>query len=139
MNSRSSAKTAEIPCETKLAVLATDEFRGSVGVFRDVTERKRRERRLSQQNDRLDAFASIVSHDLRNPLSVAKGCAEIIDVGDTPEEFEAITESLDRMESIITDVLTIARDGTGSTRRRPTISRASSGLPGRTSRPTRLR
>ena len=102
----------EIPCETKLAVLGDDEFRGSVGVVRDVTERIRRERRLRQQNDRLDAFASIVSHDLRNPLSVAKGYAEIIDSGDSPEELEAITESLDRMESIITDVLTIARDGT---------------------------
>ena len=101
-----------IPCETQLAPLVYDgEIGGSVGVVRDVTERKRRERRLRQQNERLDAFASIVSHDLRNPLSVAKGYADLIAESDSSDEVEAIVESLDRMDSIITDVLSIAREG----------------------------
>ncbi|KKF39440.1 hypothetical protein FK85_28505 [Halorubrum saccharovorum] len=44
-----------------------------VGVIRDVRERKRREEALRENNERLEEFASIVSHDLRNPLSVAQG------------------------------------------------------------------
>jgi len=43
------------------------------GVSRDVTDRKRYEEELRRQNERLDEFASIVSHDLRSPLSVAQG------------------------------------------------------------------
>ncbi|ELZ79051.1 HTR-like protein, partial [Haloferax gibbonsii ATCC 33959] len=39
--------------------------------------RQRRERELQRQNDRLEEFASVVSHDLRNPLNVAKGFVEL--------------------------------------------------------------
>jgi len=37
---------------------------------RDISERKAYERRIERENERLDEFASIVSHDLRNPLNV---------------------------------------------------------------------
>jgi len=51
---------------------------------RDVSERKARERRLTDRNERLDRFASIVSHDLRNPLSVIRGSMEMAELnGDT--------------------------------------------------------
>ena len=36
-----------------------------------------RQRELQRQNERLDEFASIVSHDLRNPLNVAQGRLEL--------------------------------------------------------------
>ncbi|MFB6273918.1 MAG: ATP-binding protein [Salinibacter sp.] len=36
-------------------------------------DRRRATRQLENQNQRLDRFASVVSHDLRNPLNVAKG------------------------------------------------------------------
>ncbi len=39
----------------------------------DITEQKQRERRLRVQNERLDSFASVVSHDLQGPLTVAQG------------------------------------------------------------------
>ncbi len=62
-----------IPCEIQIAVLTHNgTFHGSVGVVRDITERKQRERKLRERNERLDAFAQIVSHDLRNPLGVAQ-------------------------------------------------------------------
>ena len=38
-------------------------------IYTDITNQKRRER----QNELLDEFASVISHDLRNPMSVAKG------------------------------------------------------------------
>ena len=52
-------------------------FDGSVGILRDVSGRKAHELELERQNERLDEFTGIVSHDLRNPLSVAEGRLEL--------------------------------------------------------------
>ncbi|MFP9191712.1 PAS domain S-box protein [Natrialbaceae archaeon A-CW1-1] len=101
-----------IPCETQAALVAADDtFRGIVGVVRDITGRKRRERRLREQNERLDAFAGIVSHDLRNPLGVAQGYLELAEETGSTDHLETVHEGLDRMEAIIADVLTVAREG----------------------------
>ena len=101
-----------IPCEIQIAVLTHDgEFHGSVGVVRDITERKRQERKLRERNERLDAFARIVSHDLRNPLSVAQGYIDLVEQTGSTEHAENVRDGLDRMETIIDDVLAIARGG----------------------------
>lgn len=49
----------------------------AVVTMRDITDRKRREQTLHEDRDRLEEFASVVSHDLRNPLSVATGKLEL--------------------------------------------------------------
>ena len=67
-----------------------------------------RERELRRQNERLEEFASVVSHDLRNPLTVARGYLETVE--DEPAVTEALS-SLDRMETIVEDVLELARQG----------------------------
>ncbi|ELY59910.1 PAS domain S-box protein [Natronolimnohabitans innermongolicus] len=101
-----------IPCEVQIAIFGRgDEFVGSVGVVRDVTERKRSERKLREQNERLDAFARIVSHDLRNPLGVAQGYLDLLEDTGSIEHAENVRDGLDRMEAIVEDVLAIARDG----------------------------
>ena len=103
---------ATIPVETQVTILVGEgEFEGSVGVVRDVTERKERERQLRRQNERLDAFARIVSHDLRNPLGVSQGYLDLVAETESFEYVEAAREGLDRMEEIIADVLAIAREG----------------------------
>ncbi|WP_121822332.1 PAS domain S-box protein [Halostella salina] len=102
-----------IPCENQIAILVDDDgrFTGTVGVLRDITERKRRERELRRQNERLEAFAEIVSHDLRNPLSVAQGYVDLArEEGDT-DQLDSVDDALDRMEDIIADVLALARHG----------------------------
>ncbi|RKD94982.1 sensor histidine kinase [Halopiger aswanensis] len=84
---------------------------GWIVVASDVTERKRHERELERQNERLDQFASMVSHDLRNPLSVADGYVSLArETGDT-SHLEDAERSLERMETIIDDVLALTRDG----------------------------
>ncbi|MEY7847625.1 PAS domain S-box protein [Natrarchaeobius sp. A-rgal3] len=101
-----------IPCEVQIAVLVRNEtFLGSVGVIRDITQRKLRERKLRERNERLDAFARIVSHDLRNPLSVSQGYLDVIEETESLEHVESVRSGLDRMESIVEDVLAIARGG----------------------------
>jgi PAS domain S-box-containing protein len=83
---------------------------GVCGVSSDVTELKARERELERKTDRLEAFASVVSHDLRNPLSVARGYAELLEE-DGHEVAGKAVSSLDRMEEIIDDLLALAREG----------------------------
>ncbi|MFB6234532.1 MAG: PAS domain-containing sensor histidine kinase [Halopenitus sp.] len=74
-----------------------------------------RERELEQQNEQLEAFASVVSHDLRNPLNVAKGHLDLVRASQEGEQggdhLDAIERAHDRMESLIDDLLTLARQG----------------------------
>ena len=77
------------------------------GFQRDVTERKRLQDELHEQNERLEDFASVLSHDLRNPLAVAQGRLDAVDDADAA----AVEEALARMDSLITDVLALAREG----------------------------
>jgi signal transduction histidine kinase len=86
---------------------------GRLFVFRDVTLRKRQERRVQRKNARLEEFASVVSHDLRNPLNVAQGRVELAleaREGDD-ENLAAAAGALDRMERLIAELLTLAREG----------------------------
>lgn len=78
---------------------------------RDVTEQKRREQQLQRERNRLDEFAGVISHDLRNPLNVAFGRLELVMNETDSEHHDAIANALDRMERIIEDVLWLAREG----------------------------
>ncbi|MFB6136032.1 MAG: sensor histidine kinase [Halobacteriaceae archaeon] len=70
-----------------------------------------RERELQRENERLDRFAGILSHDLRNPLNVAQGHLGLIENSSGSEHLDAIADALDRMEAIVGDVVTMMRDG----------------------------
>jgi PAS domain S-box-containing protein len=74
-------------------------------------ERERHKIKLERQNERVEKFASAVSHDLRNPLNIAQAHAEMSRDGDTDEHIDRVTEAHERMETIIQDTLTLAREG----------------------------
>ncbi|MFB6184446.1 MAG: PAS domain S-box protein [Haloarculaceae archaeon] len=80
-------------------------------IYTDITDRKDRERRLQRQNDRLEEFASIVSHDLRNPLNVASGYAELLAREYNDERVEKLDDAIERMDALIEKVLAMARQG----------------------------
>ena len=84
---------------------------GAFAVYIDVTERIRRERELERQNERLDAFASVVSHDLRSPLSVAAGRLELARGECDSDHLDAVANAHDRMEALVDDPLELARQG----------------------------
>jgi PAS domain S-box-containing protein len=82
-----------------------------IAVSQNVTERERRERELARQNERLEEFASVVSHDLRNPLNVAEGHVDLLRQDRESERLDAISRAHDRMNDLIDDLLTLAREG----------------------------
>lgn len=101
-----------IPAENHLSLLYSEgEFQGSLGVLRDITDRLEREAKLQRERDRLDRFASVVSHDLRNPLNVASGRLDLVMAECESDNLEPAAQALDRMEILIDDVLTLARAG----------------------------
>ncbi|WP_232701958.1 PAS domain-containing sensor histidine kinase [Halobacterium wangiae] len=69
------------------------------------------ERELERQNERLDDFAGVVSHDLKNPLNVAQGWLSTVQEGGARENLERVADALDRMDAIIEDTLTLAQQG----------------------------
>jgi signal transduction histidine kinase/CheY-like chemotaxis protein len=76
-----------------------------------ITDRRRRERKLERQNERLEEFAGIVSHDLRNPLNVAEGRLALAAEECESDHLAPVEDALDRMREIIGDTLALARQG----------------------------
>jgi len=74
-------------------------------------ERQQSTAELRRQNERLDEFASIVSHDLRNPLTVASASVDMARAENDSEHLARAETAIDRMEALIDDLLTWAREG----------------------------
>ena len=67
--------------------------------------------RLREERERLDRFASVVSHDLRNPLGIATLALERARETHEQEDFDRVASGLQRMERMVDDLLTLARSG----------------------------
>jgi len=77
-------------------------------------ERENRYAAIDAQNARLDEFAGVLAHDIRNPLTTARGYTELVHESATGEEKEFLAtalDGLDRIETLITETLGLARDG----------------------------
>jgi PAS domain S-box-containing protein len=66
---------------------------------------------LERQNERLDEFAGVVSHDLRGPLNVAAGRIELAQVECDADSLDTAADALDRMSDMIDQTLALAREG----------------------------
>jgi len=86
-------------------------FLGIVGIARDITKAIEHEEQLERQNERLNEFTSIVSHDLRNPLNVAEGRLTLHQEECESEHLAEIEMVHDRMKRLIEDLLLLAREG----------------------------
>ncbi len=89
------------------------------GFTHDITERKNREIELREKNERLERFASMISHDLRNPLSVADGYLEMERDHSDSENLEIVGHALDRIRTLIDEMLSLARQGQDVTETKP--------------------
>jgi len=77
----------------------------------DEQELKQTKQELEQSNEKLNKFASVVSHDLRNPLMVTKARVDFIRDDAPTEHVETMERNLERMETMIDELLTLARVG----------------------------
>jgi PAS domain S-box-containing protein len=89
---------------------ADDEAVGIVVTGRNIADRRAR-RELERQNERLDEFASVVSHDLRGPLSVAQGYLSLAREQRDSEELAKAAEAVERLADLVDDLLALAREG----------------------------
>lgn len=92
-------------------VIDGDQVQFVRGMLQEITTQKQYELDLERQNERLDEFVSVVSHDLRNPLGVATGRLELAREELEHEDLEAVARALQRMDGLIDDFLTLAREG----------------------------
>ena len=84
---------------------------GVLANARDITEWKESEEKRQKQVEQLEEFASVVSHDLRNPLSIASGRLQLAQDEYDGEHLEHVETALDRMDAIIEDTLVLAQEG----------------------------
>jgi len=98
--------------ETQITPIFTDgEITRLVAISRDISDRIEYREELERQNDRLEEFASIVSHDLRNPISVLEGSLTLARDTGNDEQFDRCYRAIDRMKELIEDLLALAREG----------------------------
>jgi len=101
-----------LPVEARVTPITSDGTDlGALVSLRRIDDRKAYERQLKRQNERLEEFADVVAHDLRNPLSVAGGRLELLADEHDSEHIEAVQNALGRMRAIIDETLTLAKQG----------------------------
>ena len=111
--------------EVRLRTAASDEVRwlrlqgvpetvdGEVVSFRgaaqDVTEKVERERDLEERNERLDSFASLLAHELRNPVTIGQIYSQSLPDEADSEAVAYVSEAFDRIEDMIDVLLVLTR------------------------------
>lgn len=99
------------------SITEMEAVQGYALLLREMTERHENRAELRRQNEQLDDFASSISHHLRNPLQVASGQTEMVrqELSAEPvgslDRVDDLEQSLRRMETIITDLRTLAKQG----------------------------
>ena len=89
----------------------TKEVVSLMAVGADTTTRTEQAAQLKRQRDRLEEFASVVSHDVRSPLETARGRLQLYDATGEAEHLDAVEASLDRIATLVDDLLALARQG----------------------------
>ncbi|MFB6152274.1 MAG: histidine kinase N-terminal 7TM domain-containing protein [Haloarculaceae archaeon] len=96
---------------TASEVTRGDRIRGYGLVFRDVTPVMDYATELERETERLEQFASVLSHDLRNPVQIAAGRLQLeLDERDSAN-LETAFAAVERIETTIDDLLALAREG----------------------------
>jgi signal transduction histidine kinase len=109
-----------VTCETvdgerefRLRVVPLDDesTQGYLG-YTDVSGEASRERHRVRADERVAEFASIVSHELRNPIDSARTRVNVAQETGEDVHFEKAIDGLTKMSRIIDDLVTLAREGT---------------------------
>jgi PAS domain S-box-containing protein len=100
-----------IPCRDHIAALPFDtEYRGCAGILRDISEQRRNKQELVNQNERLEQLISVISHDLKTPLTTADTALSLAEETGDEEFFERASRAHERASGIIEEVLTLIEE-----------------------------
>jgi PAS domain S-box-containing protein len=84
---------------------------GYIVSSRDVTDRVEAELEAARQTERLEQFASILSHDLRNPLAAVRGRLDLARETGDRSHLDDAERALDRADELVDRTLSLARNG----------------------------
>jgi signal transduction histidine kinase len=122
----------EFPIEISLSPLQTDEGTLVVSAVRDITERKRFDRRLEVAVEEAEAasraksvFLSTISHEIRTPMNAILGCAQLMsrdpELGSNAKaSLKTICQSGEHLIGLITDILDMSKIEAGRAELNPT-------------------
>jgi PAS domain S-box-containing protein len=117
----------EFPIEISLSPLETEEGTLVVSAVRDITERKRFDRKLADAAKKAEAasqaksmFLSTVSHEIRTPMNAILGCAQLMsrdpELGaNAKAKIKTICQSGEHLIALITDILDMSKIEAGRT------------------------
>ena len=112
LNTRS-GKRVPVSYSTSLIVDGDNEICGAVEVLTDLTKMKLLEEEVSRTRTlaTIGEVAAMVAHEIRNPLGGIKGFASLLkrDLASKPDSLalvDKITEGIDTLEKIVSDLLT---------------------------------
>jgi PAS domain S-box-containing protein len=98
-----------LPVETHIKRLPGDEFRGVVGVVRDISQRKERSQKLEHRTNELDEVTSFISHNMKSPLTGLSGSLHAMSTDDT-ELKKAAIDSVQRLEKMVTSISSLTAE-----------------------------
>lgn len=90
---------------------STPNGKANMWITYDVTEHRRNIEELKHEKERISHFTKVMGHDLKNPLSVILGRAEILNTNYDDDSIDYILNSADRMEEIIDSVSEVVKHG----------------------------
>lgn len=100
-----------VPIEISANVTTINGRRVITGIFRDISLRRAHERALESQLDRVETLTHVLAHDIRNPLNVASGRVALARQTADLDHLDAVADAHTRIENIVSDALTLIRDG----------------------------
>ena len=106
------ADGSKVDIQTSSQLVTQDNTKiGMEGTIRDITGKKRCRQELARQDEQLDQCASMINHDLSNPLGIAQTYLDFARDTADEDDFDAVAEALEEMDAMIDEICTFARTG----------------------------
>ena len=109
------------PEDTELARILGANIETALNRVHRLTELQTRTAELAERTQRLDTLVSKAAHELRNPLNVLMGRIELARQTGDCTHLEDLEQSVDRMDRLIDDVITLAGDKAVTLEREPVL------------------
>lgn len=88
-----------------------DGEKSNLWMINDITEQQKQQNKLKLQNEKLNKFSKIITHDIRNPLSIAQGYIELAMYEEDNEvHINKTHDAITRIDNIVNDMLKMIKN-----------------------------